>query len=30
VPIDKQRDIAFALNVPVRRIFTDIEPAKLV
>jgi hypothetical protein len=26
VPVDKQRDIAFVLNLPVRNIFTDIEP----
>jgi hypothetical protein len=27
VPNDKQREIAFALNVPLRRIFTDLEPS---
>jgi Cro/C1-type helix-turn-helix DNA-binding protein len=26
VPVDKQRDIAFVLNLPIRDIFTDIEP----
>ena len=30
VPSDKQRDIAFALNVPSRRIFTDLEPTRNV
>ena len=28
VPNDKQREIAFALNVPLRRIFTDLEPTR--
>ena len=28
VPKDKQREIAVALNVPMRRIFTDLEPAQ--
>ena len=27
VPIDKQREIALVLNVPPRKIFTDIGPA---
>jgi hypothetical protein len=26
VPYDKQRDIAFVLGMPIRRIFTDIDP----
>jgi hypothetical protein len=29
VPNDKQREIALALNVPVRRIFTDLEPTRI-
>jgi hypothetical protein len=28
VPNDKQREIALALNVPLRRIFTDLEPTR--
>jgi hypothetical protein len=28
VPNDKQREIALALNVPLRRIFTDLEPIR--
>lgn len=28
VPNDKQRDIALALDVPLRRLFTDLEPTR--
>jgi hypothetical protein len=29
VPVEKQRDISLALNVPARRIFTDLSPPQL-